>query len=456
MVGDTGDHSDGAGEKPPPLSHDPRSWFAGFPAAAVDPPPPTPRRSGRFTGPIVTLCAALIVGALAVLMMHRPAATPPAPPHKTARNVVPLSQRGVTMSTRVVPIDRTQNLRSVLIQAGASGADSARVELAVEPYFERGGNRLELTFEALAHAAPRLSGVKLTLPDGSGVELTRHGSRFAAVSLSNHLVPALRVIRGEMDGDSFYTSAVAAGIDDRLVPDITSALAFEFDFAREIHKGDVFEIVVRDTINASGETIGAEELVFVRLVTNQRSVALYRFQPSVSQAEWFDAGGRGTRRGLMRTPVEGARVSSYYGMRMHPVLGFMRMHKGVDFATPVGTPVYAAGDGTIAIMGVKHGYGLYLRIDHSSKLATAYAHLSRCPPSIVLGAHVHQGDVVAYTGDTGELSTGPHLHYEVLVNGMQVDPLGMPVEQGTALTGADLTAFETARDQIDTLRQKGM
>jgi murein DD-endopeptidase MepM/ murein hydrolase activator NlpD len=341
------------------------------------------------------------------------------------------------------------------MQAGASGPDAAKVKSAVEPYLERGGNRLELTFDAFARAVPRLWGAKLTLPDGSGVELTRQGSRFAVVSLSNHLVPAVRVIRGEMDGDSFYTSAVAAGIDDRLVPDITSALAFEFDFAREIHKGDVFEIVVRGTINASGETIGPEKLVFVRLVTDQRSVALYRFAPSDRHEEWFDAGGRDFRRGLMRTPVEGARVSSYYGMRMHPVLGFMRMHKGVDFATPVGTPVYAAGDGTITVVGVKHGYGLYLRIDHSSKLATAYAHLSRYPPATMLGAHVHQGDVVAYTGNTGELSTGPHLHYEVLVNDVQVDPLGMPVEQGIALNGADLTAFENARDQIDTLRQKG-
>src|SRR5262249_54952365 len=150
-------------------------------------------------------------------------------------------------------------------------------------------------------------------------------------------------ITGEMDGDSFYTSAVAAGIDDRLVPDITSALSFDFDFAREIHKGDIFEIAVAETINSRGESIGREKLMFLRLVTKARSCAFYRFTPPDGKEDWFDGNGHSARRGLMRTPVEGARVSSNFGMRMHPILGFMRMHKGVDFATPVGTPVYASG-----------------------------------------------------------------------------------------------------------------
>lgn len=316
--------------------------------------------------------------------------------------------------------------------------------------------RLELMFVETKNGGEILQSLTITNPEGSGALVTLSHRHYIATPLSGYVQAVLRVMRGEMDGDSFYTSAIAAGIDDQLVPEIASALAFDFDFAREIHKGDVFEIVVAATVNRQGNAVGKERLVFVQFATPAKSRALYRFAAKTGTDEWFDGDGRSVRRALMRTPVEGARVSSYYGMRMHPVLGFMRMHKGIDFATPVGTPVYAAGDGTIAAEGTRSGYGLYLRIAHNATLATAYAHLSRFPDGLALGVQVHQGQVVAFTGNSGELSTGPHLHYEVLVNGVQVDPLSIATAEGKSLAGPELPLFRAERDRIDELRQKSL
>lgn len=258
-------------------------------------------------------------------------------------------------------------------------------------------------------------------------------------------VSALRFLHGEMDGESFYTSAVAAGVDDRLITEITGALAFDFDFVREIHQGDVFSVAVEQRAGGAPPV-----LLYVSLVTAEKTKALYRFRGA-----WYDAEGTAAQRSLMRTPVEGGRVTSTFGMRDHPVLGYTRMHKGVDFGVPVGTPVYASGDGVIDAIGEHTGYGNYLRIVHTKTLATAYGHLSAYPPEMRIGTHVRQGQVVAFSGNTG-ISTGPHLHYEILVDGTQVNPLEYKVEGGATLSGDALAAFVAQRARIDAARASAM
>lgn len=278
--------------------------------------------------------------------------------------------------------------------------------------------------------------------------------RVAAVT--SVLTRRTRVLRGEIDQQSFYTSAVAAGVDDRLISQIATAFTFDFDFVREIHPGDVFEVAVDETVDAQGNVVGVPKLLYVSLVTAAKSKELYLFRLSPqSEATWYDGDGRSTRRSLMRTPVDGAHVTSTFGMRNHPVLGYTRMHKGVDFGTPVGTPVYASGDGVVTAIGLHSGYGNYLRIEHSPTLSTAYGHLSGYPPGIAIGTHVHQGQVVALSGNTG-ISTGPHLHYEILIDGQQVDPLLYKVDAGVSLAGSALIAFRDARDRIDALRAKAL
>ena len=150
----------------------------------------------------------------------------------------------------------------------------------------------------------------------------------------------------------------------------------------------------------------------------------------------------------MKTPVDGARISSGFGMRFHPVLGYSRMHKGVDFAVPVGTPVMAAGAGTIKFEGRARGYGNFLMIKHNRDYTTAYGHLSRFVPGLHDGSHVRQGQIVAYSGNTG-LTTGPHLHYEVRVDGNQVNPLHLKIATGIQLKGHELRAFVSQKFHID-------
>ena len=160
------------------------------------------------------------------------------------------------------------------------------------------------------------------------------------------------------------------------------------------------------------------------------------------------------RKALLRTPVDGARVSSRFGMRKHPILGYSKMHRGIDFAAPPGTPIYAAGDGTIERIGRNGTYGKYIRIKHNSKLKTAYAHMRRFARGLKSGQFVEQGQVIGYVGSTGR-STGPHLHYEILVGGQQVDPSSIDMPAGENLAGADLEDFLAARARIDRLRRLG-
>lgn len=274
-----------------------------------------------------------------------------------------------------------------------------------------------------------------------------------AVHAAQPAATRLRLFRGEMDEQTFYSSAVAAGVDDRLVAEIAGALAYDFDFVRDIHPGDVFEVAVGADKPANG---GPPRLYYVSLVTAAKSKAIYRFQPTPdAPADWYDAEGRSARRSLMRTPVQGGRVTSTFGMREHPVLGFTRMHKGVDFGVPIGTPVYASGDGVIGWVGPHGDHGNYVRIDHSGQLATAYAHLSAFAAKLAVGTRVRQGDVIAFSGNTG-ISTGPHLHYEVIVGGQQIDPATFKQDLAPPLTGDGLKRFVRERDRIDALRLRSM
>jgi murein DD-endopeptidase MepM/ murein hydrolase activator NlpD len=163
--------------------------------------------------------------------------------------------------------------------------------------------------------------------------------------------------------------------------------------------------------------------------------------------DYFDEKGRSMKKFLMKTPVDGARISSSFGMRRHPILGYTKFHEGVDFAAPKGTPIYAAGNGKIEIAGQVRGYGNFVRIQHSNGFETGYGHMSAFARGIHPGVHVTQGEVIGYVGSTGR-STGPHLHYEISIHGKKVNPLGIKVPTGTQLAGRDLKKYQATRGDI--------
>jgi murein DD-endopeptidase MepM/ murein hydrolase activator NlpD len=197
-----------------------------------------------------------------------------------------------------------------------------------------------------------------------------------------------------------------------------------------------------------GPVVGAGEVRYARLDIGGRVLEAFRFERD-DEAAFFTREGESLRKFLLRTPVSGARMSSGYGMRRHPILGYTRMHRGVDFAAPTGTPIYAAGDGRLARVGRYGGYGNYVRIEHGDGYATAYAHLSRFADGMRSGRRVEQGEVIGYVGSTGR-STGPHLHFEVLKHGRQVDPLRVAQPPAENLRGAALAAFRREIRAVET------
>ena len=249
---------------------------------------------------------------------------------------------------------------------------------------------------------------------------------------------------------SLFIAGQQAEVQGPVMIELIRAYSFDVDFQREIQKGDQFELLYESFADINGRLARTGDILFAALTLSGQRLELYRFTPGSGRTDYFDAKGQSVRKTLMRTPIDGARISSGYGKRRHPVLGYTKMHRGTDFSAPRGTPVYAAGDGVIERAGRYGAYGNYIRIRHNGTYKTAYAHLNGYAKGVRGGKRVKQGQVVGYVGSTGR-STGPHLHYEVHVNGRQTNPLSIKLPSGESLKGADLEAFHVARTEIERL-----
>jgi len=244
---------------------------------------------------------------------------------------------------------------------------------------------------------------------------------------------------------SLYEAAIADGVPPRVLAQLIQVFSFDIDFQREVQKGDRFALLY-DSVLAEDQVVDNGDIQVAEMTVRGDRRRYYRFKDEHGFWDYFDAKGRSVRKALLRTPIDGARISSGFGKRKHPILGYTKMHRGTDFAAPTGTPIYAAGDGTIEVAGRNGAYGKYIRIRHNSTYKTAYAHLSRI--KIGKGKRVRQGQVIGYVGTTGR-STGPHLHYEVHLNGKQTNPLSVKLPTGKTLTGSQLAAFKKRRAELD-------
>lgn len=256
----------------------------------------------------------------------------------------------------------------------------------------------------------------------------------------------LKAIRGQID-NSLYVDAEAAGVPNSVILELIKLYSFGVDFQRELQNNDTFEVLYEEYITDDGSVVpGKGEIVYAKLGLSGRMLPLYRFEDKLGNVEYFDPTGQSAKKPLMKTPIDGARLSSGFGMRRHPVLGYNKMHKGIDFAAPRGTPIYAAGDGVIEKAGRFSSYGNYIRIRHRAGLATAYAHMNGFKSGIRAGTRVKQGQVIGYVGTTGR-STGPHLHYEIMMSGKQVNPAGVKLAGGRSLGGKELKSFKSLVNQ---------
>ena len=246
---------------------------------------------------------------------------------------------------------------------------------------------------------------------------------------------------------SFYESLVNAGVTDNVTLQLIAAMSFVVDFQREIQPGDKFEILYQAYKNEKGEFLKGRRPVYAKMtLAKSDDVEIFVVEEGENLG-YYHKDGASVKKGLLRTPVNGARLSSGYGMRKHPILGYNKMHKGVDFAAPTGTPIYAAGDGIVTAKGRKGAYGHYVRVKHNGTYSTAYAHISKYAKGLKKGKKVKQGQVIAYVGSTGR-STGPHLHYEVLKHGKQINPRSAKLPIVKKLKGEELAKFKAETNKI--------
>jgi len=274
---------------------------------------------------------------------------------------------------------------------------------------------------------------------------------FEASLIERELDHRVAHLGGSIDA-SLYTAATRVGLPPAVVADIIRLFSWDVDFQRDIRPGDTFNVMVERSHMKNGDIARWGDVLYADMTVGGKTQRYFRFESKRKNGRtvigYFDEKGRSARKPLLKTPVDGARLSSGFGRRRHPILGYTRMHRGVDFAAPIGTPIYAAGNGTVESVGRNGGYGRYIRIRHNAQYSTAYGHLRRYARGMRRGKRVRQGEIIGYVGSSGR-STGPHLHYEVLAAGRQVNPLRLRLPSGRRLTGQELAAFRAVRTYMD-------
>ena len=247
--------------------------------------------------------------------------------------------------------------------------------------------------------------------------------------------------------DNLYNSSIRSELPKEIFSELIKILGFSIDFQRELRKGDVFETLYSQNVDLiTNEIIESKPIHYISANLKDNHLKFYNFKTRDGKSDFYDQDGKSSKKTLMKTPLNGAKLSSGFGNRRHPILGFTKMHKGVDFAAPIGTPIFAAGDGIIEYSGWKGAYGKYIRIKHNSTFKTAYAHLSKIYKK--KGTRIKQGDVIGTLGSTGR-STGPHLHYEILISGRQVNPLRVKLPSGKHIPKNELKRFNKKQKLIN-------
>ena len=368
-----------------------------------------------------------------------------APTGMTAPEAIPVEvRRGETFEDAVLRTGVDESEARALVQTISNAFDVSRIEPGLR--FETA-----IAKPRAGRGSARLIG--MTMRTGPASQLTVSRSFDGALkvrSLDEKVTRETLVATGEVSG-SLSASARRVGASAAITRRLSQIFAHKFDMDRDIRRGDDFTLVFDRAVTENGRTIETGELLYAQI----KGQVFYRFQvPGSREVQYFDATGKNTRSAFMRTPIVRARISSSFGMRRHPISGYRRMHQGIDFAAPTGTPVVAPADGVVVEARRWGGYGNWLRIRHSNGLESGYGHLSRYASGVRAGQRVRQGQVVAYVGSTGA-STGPHLHYEIWRRGQRINPSSIRVEEGTVLTGADLAAFRAEKARIDRIIAAG-
>ena len=308
------------------------------------------------------------------------------------------------------------------------------------------GRELSLILKKLEDGSNTVINLVYPINNTSKIEIRKSNNNFLVKENILQLYKKEVVVKNEIK-NNLYSAAIKAGIEPNIIVEFARIYGFEVDFQRDIRRGDWFEILYERFEDDNNIVKDTGKIIYASMYVNGEEINLYNFRDE-SEAGYYDIKGKSIVKSLMKTPINGARLSSSYGMRKHPILGYNRMHKGTDFAAPSGTPIMASGSGTVIRARWCGGGGNCVKIKHNSTYETIYAHMKSFARGIKEGRKVKQGQIIGYVGSTG-MSTGPHLHYEVVVNGKKVNSQKLKLPSGKILKGNARKEFELKRIKID-------
>jgi len=385
--------------------------------------------------------------AAATLQTHRDGL-----PAETAADVPLVKPAAVSEIARTVKIKSGDTLAGILVGAGVGRKEAAVAVSAFADAFDprdiRAGHSLTIRLRPEPETGTdAFLGFSYEPSTREVVSVERNGDGFAGTKKEKTLAAVERRVEGTIN-DSLYMAGVRNDLPLPILIEMIRAYSWDVDFQRDIRVGDHFTVLFEDLQDENGNVVDHGAIQYAQLTLSGQAYPVYRYETAAGNLDYFNDKGQSAKKALMRTPIDGARLSSGFGTRKHPVLGYTKMHKGVDFAAPSGTPIYAAGDGVIEFAGWNGGYGKLVRIRHNGEYKTQYAHMKGFAKIARVGNRVRQGQVIGYVGTTGR-STGPHLHYEVVKAGKQVNPMKVKMPSGEKLKGEELERFLAEAAQID-------
>jgi murein DD-endopeptidase MepM/ murein hydrolase activator NlpD len=371
----------------------------------------------------------------------------PTPVIKPQKKAIPFAY------SETIKVKKGGTLDEILSKAEVKPEERQAAIHALRPYFKPSSIRLGQSIELFLTkkiSKGRLSALRVYTSKRKFLEVQQHtdgtfGVVEAAVPVSSKLIAEKVTIKSTLFG-----AAQKQHIPVKIIHKMIKLLSYDVDFQRDIYKDDSFSILYEKHYDDDDAYVDSGNIIYLSLSLRKKDIEMYRFTTPNGITSYFNPEGDSIEKSLLMTPVDGYRITSGFGMRKHPILGYTRMHKGTDFGAPSGTPIYAAGSGKVARVGNNGGYGRYIKLNHGNGYATAYAHMSRFARGIYKGMSIKQGDIIGYVGMTGR-ATGPHLHYEVLINGRQVNPLSIKSPPRTKIKGVGNAIYRYYKKQIHAL-----
>lgn len=372
---------------------------------------------------------------------------------------------GNPSNERIHVVKKGDTVVSILRDQGATPEEARSIAALLGPRGRDGGLKEGQKLRILmgpAGPGQRLQPYRVIVANDSTIEavaaLSDLGKYVAVDAQSMNTVTETADTSDDDDDDgsgvrlyqSIYETALRNKVPPSVIEDMVRIYSYDVDFQRKVQPGDSFDVFFGGDDEGTTST-EKNEVLFASLTVGGETKKYYRFQtPDDSVVDYYDETGKSAKKFLVRKPVNNAIMRSGFGGRRHPILGYVKMHTGVDWATPYGTPIFASGNGVVEKVGPEGGYGKYVRIKHNNGYETAYGHMSAFAKGLEVGKRVRQGQIIGFVGSTG-MSTGPHVHYEILVNGRFVDPMRIKLPRGRSLEGPLMASFEKERDRLDVM-----